>query len=109
MAHDQSKKASIAEIYSSLKQLIDAYERVMDTFGSVVEDVIRMKADIIEVEKFVNEQFVDAITGRNLWQANAKIHKKTAQELAIQLQILEDKGCKIDMEIPWILRTKDQD
>lgn len=103
---EQSKASTIAEVYGSLKQLIDAYERVMDTFGSVVEDVIRMKADIIEVEKFVNEQFADAVTGRNLWQANAKIHRETAEALAIQLQILADQGHKIEVVIPLPLKNK---
>jgi hypothetical protein len=98
----------VAEIYNSLTQLIDAYERVMDTFGSVVGDVVDMQSDIRDIEKFVNEQFVNAVTGRNLWKANAKIHREAAEKLRVQLRILRQDGCKLEAEVPIVKKVKKQ-
>ena len=106
---DQPEQATVAEIYNSLKQLIDAYERVMDTFGSVVGDVVDMQADIRDIEEFVNEQFTNAVTGRNLWEANARIHREAAEKLRVQLKILSGEGCRLEVEIPVVKKSKVDD
>lgn len=103
-------QAMVGEIYSSLNQIVDAYDKVMFTFASIVSDVLEMKGDVRELEEFITKHCADAITGRDLWEANATIHKKLAEglaeELRIQLSIIAAEGHRIEIDIPLKLKAE---
>ena len=58
---------SIAEIYSVLYGMEQAYEQVLLTFGSVVGDVQDIRERLEALERRVDRELSDAVTGRDLW------------------------------------------
>jgi len=87
-----SERATLAEIYSTLNQLVEAYVNVIQTFSTVVTEVGEIRAEVKQLNEFISEHFADAVTGRNVWRANAEHHRKEAEQLRAQLNALLGEG-----------------
>lgn len=83
---------NLAEIYAVLNQLVEEYGNVMTTFQTVIAEVGEIKAGLQELRKFVNEQFADAISARDVWQHNAQAHKAEIERLKTELQKYQGNG-----------------
>lgn len=86
-----TQKATLAEIYNTLNQLVEAYVNVMATFETIVTDVGEMKTTVQQLHGFVNDQFIDAVQARDIWRQNAELHKLEVVELKCQLQAVLGK------------------
>ena len=80
-----SQKATLAEIYNVLNDLVEAYGNVMVTFESVVTETGELKTAVQELYGFVHEIHAEAVAGRNVWRHNSEAHKAEAELLRQQL------------------------
>lgn len=87
-----SKSGSLAEVYAVLNQLQDAYEKVLLTFQTVIIDVGEIKDGLHKLQEFVQEQFADAVSARNMWRSVAEAHKAELEKLREQLAALREGG-----------------
>lgn len=87
------KNVTLAEVYGTLNQLVEAYTAVMDTFGSVVTDVQELRQEMAELRALMRTQLADAMTARDIWQATAEAHKAQAAQLKSQIESMKTGGC----------------
>jgi hypothetical protein len=85
-------KPTLAEVYAVINQQVEAYGNVMTTFQMVITEVGEIKTGLQELRQFVNEQFADAITARNIWQNNAEVYKAEAERLKVLLAQYQEGG-----------------
>lgn len=78
----------MAEIYAVLNQLVESYTDVMELFQGVVIEVGEIKTAVNDIREFVNNEYTDAVQGRNIWQQNAEAHRQQAAELKAKLKTL---------------------
>lgn len=76
---------TLAEIYNTLNQLVEAYSNVMMTFSSVVTDVAQLRGEIADLREFNRGLLTDAVASREIWRAAADAHKAEAEALRVQL------------------------
>lgn len=76
---------TLAEIYATLNQLVDAYSQVMATFASVVSDVQELRHDMAELRDLMRGGTADALTATGIWRAVAEAHRADAEKLRAQL------------------------
>lgn len=88
-----SSRPTLAEIYNTLNQLVDAYGSVMMTFSSVVTDVQELRGEIADLKAFNQSLLADAVTAQRVWQAAAEAHKAEAESLRAQLAALLERDC----------------
>jgi hypothetical protein len=88
-----SARPTLAEIYTTLNQLVDAYGAVMMTFSSVVTDVQDLRGEIIDLKLFNQSLLTDAVSSQRVWQAAAEAHKAEAEALRAQLAALGECSC----------------
>ena len=81
-----TERATLAEIYNTLNQLVEAYVNVMATFQSVVSEVGEIKNEVQGLRGFMEDHLVDAVQARDVWRANAEAHKNEVEVLRQQLQ-----------------------
>jgi hypothetical protein len=86
-------RPTLAEIYATLNQLVDAYGNVMMTFSSVVTDVAEVRNEIVDLKEFNRGLLTDAVSSQRVWQAAAEAHKAEAAELRAQLAALGECSC----------------
>jgi len=78
-------RPTLAEIYNTLNQLVEAYSNVMMTFSSVVTDVAELRGEIAALQEFNRGMLADAVTARDIWRATAEAHKIEVDKLRAQL------------------------
>lgn len=81
-----SQRATLAEIYNVLNDLVDAYGKVMITFETIVTEIGELKTEVQALREFVHESYTDAVAGRDVWRYNAEMHKAEIERLRQQLQ-----------------------
>lgn len=86
-------RPTLAEIYNTLNQLVDAYSQVMATFGSVVEDVQEIRQEVGELRDMMRRETADALTAAHIWRSAAEAHKMDAEKLRVQIEALKAGGC----------------
>lgn len=86
-------RPTLAEIYATLNQLVDAYNAVMMTFSSVVTDVQDLRNEIADLKEFNRGLLTDAVSSREIWQATSEAHKAEAEALRVQLAALGECSC----------------
>jgi type II secretory pathway component PulM len=75
-----------ADVYATLRQLVQAYEQVMNTLPTLIAEIEQMRQDVQELRAFVHSDYADALTGRDVWRRAAQAHKETAARLEQQLK-----------------------
>jgi uncharacterized protein involved in exopolysaccharide biosynthesis len=88
-----SKQPTLAEVYATLNQLVEAYTAVMGTFSSVVTDVQQLRQEVAELRTLMRAELADATTARDVWQAVAEAHKAQVAQLKLQIEALQSGGC----------------
>ena len=88
-----SARPTLAEIYTTLNQLVDAYSTVMMTFSSVVTDVQDLRNEIADLKEFNRGLLTDAVSSREIWRSAAEAHKAEAVRLRAQLAALGECSC----------------
>lgn len=92
MANGRSSP-TLAEIYNTLNQLVDAYGQVMATFGSVVDDVQEIRREVAELRDMMRKETDNAITAARLYKSIAEAHEMEAEKLKVQIEALKSGGC----------------
>lgn len=80
---------TLAEIFGTLNQLVDAYTQVMATFQSVVADVAQVRQSVDDLTAFVHGELADAVTAARIWRDAAEAHKQQVETLRAQLAQLQ--------------------
>lgn len=81
-------KPTLAEIYNTLNQLVDAYGQVMAAFQSVIQDVQETRQEVAELREMMRRETADAVSAANVWRSAAEAHKLEAHKLRVQLEAL---------------------
>ena len=86
-----TQRPTLAEIYNTLNQLVEAYSNVMMTFSSVVSDVSELRNEIADLHEFNRGLLSDAVSARDVWRATAEAHKAETERLRAQLaEVMRD-------------------
>lgn len=84
-----AQRPTLAEIYATLNQLVEAYSNVMMTFSSVVQDVAELRNEIADLQEFNRGLLTDAVTARDVWRSTADAHRAEVEKLRLQLAMTE--------------------
>lgn len=109
----QSQNVTLAEIYNSLNQLIDAYTNTMLLISDFSTNLNTVETKLTDLSQFVYGQFADTEQARNVWERSAILHREQAEKLKEQIEDLLKHGSDhIVVKLPVVVvkdkKTGDQ-
>lgn len=108
---EQSQTVMWTEVYGVLNQLVNGYQDVMDTFSTIAAEVGEIKFEMQQLREFVNAQFTNAVTARDMWHTSAVFHKEDAKRLKEHLEeLLRQDGEHVVVKLPLpVVKIKEND